>query len=250
LVDTVKKTEAYLRSLARAREKAAAKAIAEGRTPGQRGQPSKCTAEEKREKHRLRTKKYRAANLEKMRAYHREYERQRAAERAIAEGRIPGRKGRGDVMTDEQRRAKRNALTKKNYHQNIERERARAAKRERDKRAALKAGTYQSKRRRLTDAERKAVNVAWAATRRAMKLKNGGSFSGADVRTLRYRQNGICLYCHRNLGEHDIHVDHWVPLSKGGSNGVENLALLHGTCNLQKGARHPDEFRQSYEVAA
>jgi 5-methylcytosine-specific restriction endonuclease McrA len=37
-------------------------------------------------------------------------------------------------------------------------------------------------------------------------------------------------------------VDHVLPLSRGGSNGPENLQLLCPKCNLVKGSRHPDDW--------
>ena len=78
----------------------------------------------------------------------------------------------------------------------------------------------------------------------------GGSYTVEDLRVVRYRQNGICPCCNRLLGNFNIHADHWVPLSKGGSNGIDNIRLTHGLCNLQKGTKHPAELRQPYEIAA
>ena len=31
------------------------------------------------------------------------------------------------------------------------------------------------------------------------------------------------------------HLDHFVPLSKGGTNDLRNMRLMHATCNLTKG---------------
>lgn len=35
------------------------------------------------------------------------------------------------------------------------------------------------------------------------------------------------------------HIDHWIPLSKEGTNHAGNLHYVHGICNLKKGASHP-----------
>jgi hypothetical protein len=52
-----------------------------------------------------------------------------------------------------------------------------------------------------------------------------------------------CAYCDCELSYGDIHIDHIVPLSKGGTNDIENLALSCKPCNLRKGARTPEEWR-------
>lgn len=40
----------------------------------------------------------------------------------------------------------------------------------------------------------------------------------------------------------DITFDHWEPLSKGGSDDLENYRLAHYDCNQLKGAMTPEEF--------
>ncbi len=235
-----------------AREKAAAKAIAAGRVPGKAGQPSKGrTEDELREMRRIKSQKQRDKDPEANRKYKREYEKRRAAEAAVAAGRLPGKCGRKPIfLTEEERKAKQNARVKRYYHEHLEKSRAKAAKRERDKRAALKAGTYAPRSKaRMPEEHRIAVAKAAVHARRA-RMKDGGKGpQAADLRKLRWRQNGICPYCFINLGTHDIHLDHWIPLAKGGNNDFDNLRLLHGTCNLKKGARHPDEFAPAYAMA-
>lgn len=34
-----------------------------------------------------------------------------------------------------------------------------------------------------------------------------------------------------------LHVDHIVPVSRGGDNGLRNLQILCSTCNLEKGSK-------------
>lgn len=48
------------------------------------------------------------------------------------------------------------------------------------------------------------------------------------------RDNGCCVNCG---SQNDIHFDHIIPHSKGGSNTVENIQILCATCNLKKGAK-------------
>jgi hypothetical protein len=48
------------------------------------------------------------------------------------------------------------------------------------------------------------------------------------------RDDYTCVYCGSDA---DLHVDHRIPVSRGGSNGLENLATACGPCNLAKGAK-------------
>jgi len=41
----------------------------------------------------------------------------------------------------------------------------------------------------------------------------------------------------RGNWERGLHFDHVVPLSKGGSNTIDNIRPSHGLCNISKGAR-------------
>lgn len=54
-------------------------------------------------------------------------------------------------------------------------------------------------------------------------------------------QNGVCVYCGSDISK-VFHVDHIMPISKGGGNEKENLQLLCAGCNLSKGAKTESEF--------
>lgn len=43
-----------------------------------------------------------------------------------------------------------------------------------------------------------------------------------------------CAYCGSRPGSDRLHVDHLVPVSKGGSDSIENLCCACETCNLRK----------------
>lgn len=49
-------------------------------------------------------------------------------------------------------------------------------------------------------------------------------------RKLIERDGDTCCHCGLPLGD-DISLEHRTPLSRGGSNGTDNLALAHRLCN-------------------
>jgi 5-methylcytosine-specific restriction endonuclease McrA len=80
-------------------------------------------------------------------------------------------------------------------------------------------------------------------TRRA-RIKNcQESFTVKQVTELHQQQSYVCNICKCCIN-HKYHVDHIMPLKLGGGNGIDNIQLLCPTCNLKKGAKHPDTFMQ------
>lgn len=69
--------------------------------------------------------------------------------------------------------------------------------------------------------------------RRAHKLNNGGSFTKEDIARLYILQYGICRYCDNYLTT-KFTIDHMIPLSRGGDNYPNNLALTCSFCNYSK----------------
>lgn len=49
-----------------------------------------------------------------------------------------------------------------------------------------------------------------------------------------------CYWCKKKLT--DYHIDHYVPLSKGGKHTISNLVLACPKCNLIKNAKDPIKF--------
>jgi hypothetical protein len=50
------------------------------------------------------------------------------------------------------------------------------------------------------------------------------------------RDKGKCVECGSSA---DLHYDHKIPWSRGGTNTVNNIQLLCGRCNRRKGASEP-----------
>ena len=84
----------------------------------------------------------------------------------------------------------------------------------------------------------------YVALRTARLRKAKGIFTSEDVIALYHHQAGKCAVCKEEL-KNKYHVDHIMPLARGGSNWPENLQLLCPSCNLKKGAKHPLEFMVS-----
>lgn len=76
---------------------------------------------------------------------------------------------------------------------------------------------------------------------RALKQNSGGSHTDKDIELLFVSQEGLCAYCSVELGD-SWHVDHMMPLSRGGTDDPVNLALACAPCNLSKGSKTVEEF--------
>lgn len=54
-----------------------------------------------------------------------------------------------------------------------------------------------------------------------------------------------CYWCNCNLKNKTTHIDHYVPLSNGGTHTTDNLVVSCSKCNLSKNAKDPLEFANS-----
>lgn len=84
-----------------------------------------------------------------------------------------------------------------------------------------------------------------ARKRRAQKHNSGGTHTAADLAEILKAQGHRCAYCRADLRKTKRHVDHITPLATGGSNGRANLQYLCRPCNQSKSARDPIAFAQS-----
>ena len=77
---------------------------------------------------------------------------------------------------------------------------------------------------------------------RARKRGAVGRYKKEDVRRLWSLQRGKCAFCLVSFVGERFTVDHYKPLSKGGSNEASNLRLLCRSCNSSKSNLDPVEF--------
>ena len=83
---------------------------------------------------------------------------------------------------------------------------------------------------------------AKARKRRALKLNAEGSHTIHDIEKMFWLQKGKCANCKSKLkteGKGVYHIDHIMPLTKGGGDGPDNLQLLCPGCNIKKNAKDP-----------
>ena len=184
------------------------------------------SAKRNAEKNKERAQKWKAANVEKIRAtgaayYAANTERQKATSAAWVKA------------NPEKVRAKHAAWRSANP----EKCNAKAAawRRENPERAKAIWSAWQK-------ANPQAVRIK-SQNRRAKKAASGKLSKGL-ISKLFTLQKGMCPCCKQPLGN-DYHLDHRMPLALGGSNTDDNMQLLRATCNLQKHAHHPIDFMQS-----
>lgn len=90
--------------------------------------------------------------------------------------------------------------------------------------------------------ENKEKCATYERNRRCVRDKIGGLHTQSDIDAIFQKQFGACAYCQDVLNGY--HVDHIIPLSRGGHNGASNLALSCPKCNMQKGTKTADEFAE------
>lgn len=64
-----------------------------------------------------------------------------------------------------------------------------------------------------------------------------GSHTLGEWENLKAQYDWICPACRKREPKVRLTVDHIIPLSKGGSNNIENIQPLCGSCNSRKNAK-------------
>jgi len=71
----------------------------------------------------------------------------------------------------------------------------------------------------------------------ANKKENGGKVSLGLAERLLTRQKNRCAVCKKSLKKTGYHLDHIVPLARGGKNEDRNIQITCPKCNMQKNAK-------------
>lgn len=100
------------------------------------------------------------------------------------------------------------------------------------------AGRYREQSRewvRRNPEKRAAVVRCYTAKRRSWTKSGVGA---AELAQWTAEQPKRCYWCGCGC-KRNYHVDHYVPLSQGGSHTIDNLVIACGPCNLRKNAKDP-----------
>jgi 5-methylcytosine-specific restriction endonuclease McrA len=209
--------------------------------------------EEKRKREaRERTRRWRERHpeyAEKARARNRErYERNKEAIRAKARERMRRLYAENPQLIQSRNNAwyARNRRERHEYYlrrkaaipDDVRKRRERERNRRRYVQDPKAWNAYQKLWRERNPERAHAYGSAARAKRRG--AEKGTAFTSAEWLALLEWHGGRCIYC----GSRDsIEVDHRIPLVRGGSNSIDNVAPACRSCNRRKNRMTEDEFR-------
>lgn len=98
-----------------------------------------------------------------------------------------------------------------------------------------KISQRERQRRKDNPEKRRAQN----AQRRSRE--RSGRITSDDIREQYRAQRGRCWWCGKSV-DNEYHVDHVIPLARGGSNVPRNIVIACPKCNLSKNAKLPQEW--------
>lgn len=91
----------------------------------------------------------------------------------------------------------------------------------------------------VPQADMTAVSRAARNMRRYRARRGVTSAQWLTIRACVIQRDGyVCGICQLPVDPSDVHIDHIVPLSKGGRTMGENLRVTHSICNARKSGRH------------
>lgn len=93
---------------------------------------------------------------------------------------------------------------------------------------------HEAQQQRAYEAQRRAYRAQIRAKLRAETKRKRHAIRKAIRQEVWSRDGGRCVECG---SDQDLHIDHIIPLSRGGSDTLENLQILCARCNLSKGNR-------------
>ena len=98
------------------------------------------------------------------------------------------------------------------------------------------------KRWRENFPEKRKLGRKRSEVNRRARLKNAeGSLKKGDIQNQLQTQRCKCWWCKREVGS-NYHVDHLIPISRGGSNDKSNIVIACPKCNMSRNNKLPNEW--------
>lgn len=70
-----------------------------------------------------------------------------------------------------------------------------------------------------------------------------------DYKVILERDGLFCYLCQREITDDEkYHIDHIIPITKGGWHAEFNLAIAHDSCNISKQNKLPDELEEAQKT--
>lgn len=149
-------------------------------------------------------------------------------------------------------RARSRECAKAKYWSNPEESRSKNRKKNKQRTEYYKAYAKKNKdkiRDRLKNwrqtPKAKSLNLHTQAARRArIKKATIGSLDEIKKYYLDVRDRLVvnCFYCSASIMGKDAHIDHIVPITRGGAHTTDNFCIACAHCNLSKNDKTPDEW--------
>jgi len=95
----------------------------------------------------------------------------------------------------------------------------------------------------LTENGRTLIRIAGIKRRALKKATSDGTINKDSLFKLFNEQDGKCFYCGGKLDfniKRSVHLDHYIPISKGGTHTIGNVVWSCSKCNLEKSAKMPN----------
>lgn len=210
---------------------------------------------EHREKLYAYNRNYR--NTDKFREWEREYRKKKRTNpeyRArVNQRRREWRKSSGYYQRQTQKRremrllqAPKASIVQPSKQSDVAKEQKRAKDREykRQLRANPVSNAKINQQRRARYAKNPNKQIEASHHRRAIERGSVGQVSRNIKTKLREAQGNKCAFCSQSLTRKKVHLDHIVPLARGGQHTDLNLQVLCSTCNHRKSAKDPIQFAQ------
>lgn len=178
-------------------------------------------------------RQWRAANKERLQAYRKEYraanlEREQERDRQRYRSDPEGQRAR---VKDYYERNREQVVAREAARRDARRERYRSA----DKKWRDTHPERQQAKLKAWHLANPGKNADYSAKRRARIDAQDPNPETIDRMAIYDRDGGRCHICRRHVSRASFHLDHLVPIARGGLHRAENVAIAHPRCNLSRG---------------